>query len=149
VAVQNDLAMTELKNLYDDVIMDHIRNARNFHKLEGANREAEGSNPLCGDVITVYLRLKGEVIEDIGFQCSCCGISMASASIMTESVKGKNVSEAKSVFQCFSRLLAQSQPGSSSLTDELSALAAVREYPSRINCATLAWETLEQALDQI
>ena len=90
--------MAELKNLYDDVIMDHIRNARNYHKLDGANREAEGSNPLCGDVITVYLKLSGEVIEDIGFQCTCCGVSMASASIMTESVKGKNKSEVNPSF---------------------------------------------------
>jgi len=140
--------MAELKNLYDDVIMDHIRNARNYHKLDGANREAEGSNPLCGDVITVYLKLSGEVIEDIGFQCTCCGVSMASASIMTESVKGKNKSQVKSIFQQFSRLLAQTQPDSSSTTDDLSVMAAVREFPSRINCATLAWETLEQALDQ-
>ncbi|HMJ50114.1 MAG TPA: SUF system NifU family Fe-S cluster assembly protein [Burkholderiales bacterium] len=139
--------MTELRNLYDDVIMDHIRNARNFRKLEGANREAEGSNPLCGDVITIYLRLQGEVIEDIGFQCSCCGISMASASIMTESVKGKNTIEARSVLRQFSRLLAQSQSNSSSASDDLYVLAAVREYPSRVNCATLAWETLERALD--
>lgn len=141
--------MAELKNLYDDVIMDHIRNVRNYRKPEGANREAEGSIPLCGDILTVYLKLRGEIIEDIGFQCSCCGISMASASIMTESVKGKNKSEAKSIFQHFSRLLAQTQPDGPPNTDDLSVLAAVREFPSRINCATLAWETLEQALDQI
>ena len=147
-AALKNLAMTELRNLYDDVIMDHIKNVRNYRKLEGANREAEGSNPLCGDIITVYLKLQGEVIEDIGFQCSCCGISMASASIMTESVKGKNIIEAKSVLRHFSGLLAQSPSGSSFLTDDLSVLAAVREYPSRVNCATLAWETLEQALDQ-
>ncbi len=140
--------MAEVKKLYDDVIMDHIRNARNYHKPEGANREAEGSNPLCGDVLTIYIKLRGEVIEDIGFQCSCCGVSMASASIMTESVKGKNKSEAKSIFQHFSRLLAQNQPGNSSLSDDLSVLAAVREFPSRIDCAMLAWQTLEQALDQ-
>jgi len=140
--------MTEFKNLYDDVIMDHIRNARDFRKLQGANREAEASNPLCGDVIAIYLRSQGEVIEDIGFQCSCCGVSMASASIMTESVKGKNVIEARSALQQFSRLLAQPQLNSPSPTDELSVLAAVREYPSRVNCATLAWETLEQALDR-
>jgi nitrogen fixation NifU-like protein len=140
--------MVDLKKLYDDVIMDHIKNARNYCRLENANCEAEGSNPLCGDVFTVYLRMRGETIEDIGFQCSCCGISMASASIMTESVKGRNKNEAKSIFQRFSRMLAQAQPDSSSATDDLSVLAAVREFPSRINCATLAWETLEQALDQ-
>jgi len=140
--------MVDLKKLYDDVIMDHIKNARNYRKPEGANREAEGSIPLCGDILTVYLKLRGEFIEDIGFQCSCCGISMASASIMTESVKGKNKNEAKSIFRRFSRMLAQTQPDSSSTTDDLSVLAAVREFPSRINCATLAWETLEQALDQ-
>ena len=140
--------MAELKNLYDDVIMDHIRNARNYHKLEGANREAEGSNPLCGDVLTVYLKLSGEVIDDIGFQCSCCGISMASASIMTESVKGKKKNEAQFIFQRFSQMLTQSQPDAPSATDDLSVLAVVREFPSRVNCATLAWETLEQALDQ-
>jgi nitrogen fixation NifU-like protein len=140
--------MVDLKKLYDDVIMDHIKNARNYCRPENANCEAEGSNPLCGDVFTVYLRMRGDTIEDIGFQCSCCGISMASASIMTESVKGKNKNEAKSIFQRFSRMLAQTQPDSSSATDDLSVLAAVREFPSRINCATLAWETLEQALDQ-
>ena len=141
--------MTEFKNLYDHVIMDHIRNARNYRKPEAANREAEGSNPLCGDVMTVYLKLQDEIIEDIGFQCSCCGISMASASIMTESVKGKNINEAKSLLRHFSQMLAQSEPDGSKLTNDLSVLATVREYPSRINCATLAWETLEQALDQI
>lgn len=140
--------MAEVKKLYDDVIMDHIRNARNYHKPEGTNREAEGSNPLCGDVLTVYIKFRGEVIEDIGFQCSCCGISMASASIMTESVKGKNKSEAKTIYRQFSRLLAQTQPGDSSLAEDLSVLAAVREFPSRIDCAMLAWQTLEQALDQ-
>lgn len=140
--------MADLKKLYDDVIMDHIKNARNYRELEKADRKAEGSNPLCGDVLTVYLRLNGEFIEDIGFQCSCCGISMASASIMTESVKGKSKNEAKSVFQRFIYLLTQTQPGSSALTDDLAVLATVREFPSRINCATLAWQTLELALDQ-
>ena len=140
--------MVDLKNLYDDVIMDHIKNARNYCRLENADCEAEGSNPLCGDVLTVYLRLRGDTIEDIGFQCSCCGISMASASIMTKSVKGKNKNEAKSIFKHFSRLLAQTQPDSSSPTDDLSVLAVVREFPSRINCATLAWQILERALDK-
>jgi len=139
--------MSELKNLYDDVIMDHIKNVRNYRKPEGANREAERSNPMCGDVMTVYLKLQGELILDVGFQCSCCGISMASASIMTERVKGKKIIEARSMFRHFSRLLAQSSSRASTQTDDLCVLAAVREYPSRINCATLPWETLEQALD--
>ena len=141
--------MTDIIKLYDNVIMDHIKNARNYHKLEEADREAQGSNPLCGDVFSIYLKMRGDIIEDIGFQCTCCGISMASASIMTENVKGKNKSEAKSIFRRFSRLLAQTQPDSSSPTDDLSVLAAVREFPSRINCATLAWQTLEQALDKV
>lgn len=140
--------MTDIIKLYDNVIMDHIKNARNYHKLEEADREAQGSNPLCGDVFNIYLKMRRDIIEDIGFQCTCCGISMASASIMTVNVKGKNKSEAKSIFRRFSRLLAQTQPESSSPTDDLSVLAAVREFPSRINCATLAWQTLEQALDK-
>ncbi|MGH8750137.1 MAG: Fe-S cluster assembly sulfur transfer protein SufU [Burkholderiales bacterium] len=138
--------MADFRKLYDEVIMDHIKNARNYRRLENANCEAEKSNPLCGDVLSVYLTLEGETIADIGFQCSCCGISMASASIMTASVKGKSRSEAQSLFRHFSRLLAQPD---AALDDELAVLAVVREFPSRIQCATLAWETLEKALNKV
>jgi nitrogen fixation NifU-like protein len=140
--------MSAVHSLYDDVILDHIKNARNYRVLEHADRAAEGVNPLCGDSFTVYVQLDGEVIRDASFQCSCCGISMASASVMTEAVKGRTVAQAAELYRRFTGLL--SDAGAPELADDLgevAVLAVVRAFPSRRNCAALAWHTLVAALE--
>ncbi|HTO45371.1 MAG TPA: SUF system NifU family Fe-S cluster assembly protein [Burkholderiales bacterium] len=140
--------MSAAHSLYDDVILDHIKNARNYRVLERADRVAEGVNPLCGDNFTVYVQLDGEVIRDAAFQCSCCGISMASASVMTEAVKGRTLAQAAELYTRFTDLL--SRPGVSETVDDLgevAVLAVVRAFPSRRDCAALAWHTLLAALE--
>ncbi len=143
--------MTELHKLYDDVIMDHIKNARNYRQIENADRSVEGFNPLCGDTLTVYLRLHDSRIEDASFQCSCCGISMASASIMTEHVKGKTRDEAQASIGALIDVLAHvSEPeqiDAQTAPSHLAVLNAVRDFPSRVECAALAWNTLASALN--
>ena len=141
--------MAESNSLYNDVILDHIRNARNFRELGDANRKAKGLNPLCGDTFTVYARIEGDRVAEASFQCECCGISMASASVMTEVITGRTVSEARSVYRHFERLLTEpaateDQPGD---YGQLAVLALIREFPSRVNCALLGWKTLDAALD--
>ena len=140
--------MSAAHSLYDDVILDHIKNARNYRALERADRVAEGVNPLCGDNFTVYVQLDGEVIRDAAFQCSCCGISMASASVMTEAIKGRTLAQATELYTRFTDLL--SRPGMSEAVDDLgevAVLAVVRAFPSRRDCAALAWHTLLAALE--
>ena len=141
--------MSETKSLYNEVILDHIKNARNFHELEGANRKAHGINPLCGDTFDVYVKVEGDRVVDAAFQCECCGISMASASIMTETVKGKTVQEARTLYRGFEKLLRDPGAASSLHADsgQLPMLELIREFPSRVNCALLGWHTLEAALD--
>ena len=141
--------MAESNSLYSDVILDHIRNARNFRELGDANRKAQGLNPLCGDTFTVYARIEGDRVAEASFQCECCGISMASASVMTEAITGATVSEARLLYRHFERLLTEpaateDQPGD---YGQLAVLALIREFPSRVNCALLGWETLDAALD--
>ncbi len=140
--------MADLK-LYDELIMDHIKNARNYGALDDANRKAAGSNPLCGDEMTVYLRIELERLEEVTFLCTCCGISMASASVMTESVKGLNASEARAVLRAFADLLAaRAEPASAGgNAAHRAVLATVRAYPARVRCAILPWITLEAALE--
>lgn len=137
--------MTELNKLYDDVIMDHIKHARNYRELDAADRRAEGFNPLCGDTLTVFVKLDRDRIEDASFQCSCCGISMASASIMTENVKGKSIAEARAVIRDLTGLLTGTD-GSAVRESHLAVLNVVRDFPSRVDCALLAWQTLAAAL---
>jgi nitrogen fixation protein NifU and related proteins len=137
----------EKKSLYNDVIMDHIRNARNFHEMEDPSRSAQGVNPLCGDSFTVYLRTESDRIMEASFQCECCGISMASASIMTETVRGKTLVEAGMLYQRFERLLLEPGAESKEGSGEFAVLQLIREFPSRINCALLGWKTLAAALD--
>jgi nitrogen fixation protein NifU and related proteins len=140
--------MVTVDNLYDDVILDHIKNARNYRALERPDRTAEGVNPLCGDSFTVYVQLDGEIIRDASFQCSCCGISMASASVMTETVKGRTVTQVRELYRRFTALL--SGHGVPELEDDLgevAVLAVVRAFPSRRDCAVLAWHTLVAALE--
>ena len=140
--------MAQAKSLYSEAILDHIKNARNYHHLKDANRKAHGINPLCGDTFDVYAQVDQGRIIDAAFQCECCGISMASASIMTETVKGRTVQEAKALYLAFERLLRE--PDAASLhadSGQLPMLELIREFPSRVNCALLGWHTLDAALD--
>jgi len=136
-------------NLYDDLIMDHIKNARNYRALDDANHEASGSNPLCGDEITLGLKISDDNVEDIAFQCTCCGISMASASIMTESVRGMRVADARTVLRAFVAMLNNRVDSMRQETDDArrAILATVADFPARTRCAALPWLTLEAALD--
>ncbi len=135
----------ELDDLYRDVILDHNRNPRNFGPLERANASAEGFNPLCGDRLTLRLRLAGDSIEDIRFDGDGCAISTASASMMTEAVKGRTRGEALEVFARVHRLLTEESPPAADL-GKIAALSGVREYPARVKCASLCWHTLAKAL---
>jgi nitrogen fixation NifU-like protein len=136
----------DLQELYQDVILDHNRRPRNFGALERA-RKAEGFNPLCGDHFTVYLRVDGTVIADISFEGAGCAISKASASLMTESVKGKTSADARALLERFQRMI--TSPPDSSIVElgKLAAFAGVRQFPARVKCASLAWHTLRAALD--
>ncbi|MEJ2508844.1 MAG: SUF system NifU family Fe-S cluster assembly protein [Gammaproteobacteria bacterium] len=138
--------MSDLRDLYQEVIFDHNRNPRNFGKLEGANHKAEGFNPLCGDRLTLYLKVDDDgVIEDVAFDGKGCAISVASASLMTEALRGKPVAEAEALFRGFHDLLTDGH-GAPVELGKLKVLEGVKAYPSRIKCATLAWHTLESAL---
>ncbi len=137
--------MSDLRALYEEVILDHNRNPRNFmRKPEGANGHAHGYNPLCGDEFSVSLRIEDGVIKDVAFEGAGCAISTASASLMTESIKGKTVQQAQALFQGVHDLLTGS--GSGADLGKLQVLSGVREYPARVKCATLAWHTLQAAL---
>ncbi len=138
----------ELRDLYQEVVLDHGRKPRNFHKPEGANRRAEGVNPLCGDQITVYLKLAGDVIEDIGFEGAGCAISKASASMMTGAVKNRTRAEAEALFQQVHAMLTEG-PGKvdPEKLGKIATLSGVWEFPARVKCASLAWHTLRSALD--
>lgn len=140
--------MFELKQLYQDVIVDHNRSPRNFGKIEQADRKLEGFNPLCGDRLTLYVNMEGDTIRDIRFDGSGCAISVASASLMTEAMKGKTVKQAEQIFNDFHHLLTdeKSEPNLNRF-GKLAALAGVREYPSRIKCASLCWHTLHAVID--
>ena len=143
--------MSDLQGLYQEVILDHNRRPRNFRVLE-EGRKAEGYNPLCGDRLTVYLRVEDDVIKDATFQGSGCAISKASASIMTDLVKGKTVAEAEKLFERFHR--AVTAPADAPVEDlgKLSVLTGVRQFPVRVKCATLAWYALRaaaQARDEV
>lgn len=136
--------MNDLRDLYQDMIFDHYRQPRNYGRLENANHKAEGYNPLCGDKVTLTLILKDGVIHDLKFEGAGCAISTASASLMTESLKGKTVEEALSMLEDFKALVT----GASVAKDmgKLSVLAGVQAFPQRVKCATLAWHTLQAAL---
>lgn len=142
--------MDDLRDLYQEVIFDHNRKPRNFHKLPGANRHADGFNPLCGDQLSVYLNVNDQdLIEDVSFEGRGCAISTASASIMTEALKGKTVQQADALFGHFHRLVTgQGADVTAPAADlgKLQVLAGVRDYPARVKCATLAWHTVQAAL---
>jgi len=136
----------DLQELYQEVILDHNRRPRNFRTLEGA-RKAEGFNPLCGDRLTVFLKVDDGVVRDVAFQGSGCAISKASASLMTESIKGKTVADVAALFDRFQRMITSKPDSPLDQLGKLAALAGVRQFPVRVKCATLAWHTLRAALD--
>jgi nitrogen fixation NifU-like protein len=141
--------MFDLQDLYQEIIIDHSKRPRNFGALEGANRHAEGDNPLCGDQIEVHLLLDGDIVRDVRFEGRGCAISTASASVMTDTIKGRPVAEVKALFEQFHRLVTgEEEPGSDVLeVDRLGAFAGVRDYPMRVKCATLCWHTMNAALE--
>ncbi len=141
--------MSELSDLYQQVILDHNKKPRNFQKLETANRISEGHNPLCGDQLTVYMQLQGDTVTDISFEGSGCAISKAAASMMTQNVKGKTRQEAEILFNEFHRMVTgeldeETTPNS---LGHLKIFSGVRDYPARVKCASLAWHTMHAALE--
>ena len=140
--------MGDLRELYQTTILDHNKQPRNFRVPEGANRSAAGHNPLCGDRVTVHLRLEDGVVKDVGFQGNGCAISTASASLMTQAVKGRSVAEVRKLFDAFHELVTSDpqREFDAAAVGKLAVLAGVREYPVRVKCATLAWHTLSAAL---
>ncbi|MFZ2727144.1 MAG: SUF system NifU family Fe-S cluster assembly protein [Methylococcaceae bacterium] len=137
----------DLRDLYQEVIFDHNRNPRNFRIIEDADRKVEGFNPLCGDRLTLYLKMNGDIITDASFQGSGCAISTASVSLMTEIIKGKTQTEANQLFTVFHEMTTgKTEDIQLEAVGKLAVLAGVREYPARVKCATLAWHTLDAAL---
>lgn len=138
--------MSELQDLYQEVILDHNRKPHNFRFMEAANHRAEGFNPLCGDRVTVYLKLENDRIADISFQGSGCAISTASASILTDTLKGKTLAEAETLFGKFRDLVTGKENRNGAPLGKLAVFTGVAEFPARVKCATLAWHTLKSAL---
>jgi nitrogen fixation protein NifU and related proteins len=140
--------MPDLRDLYQEVILEHSKAPRNYRALDGANHRAEGFNPLCGDHYTVYVDMDGDAIRDVSFQGSGCAISKASASMMTQSVKGRTREEAEALFEKFRGVVTGGQPanGNQSALGKLDVFSGVSAYPARVKCATLAWHTLHAAL---
>jgi nitrogen fixation NifU-like protein len=142
----------ELRELYQEVILDHSKKPRNFHALPDANRRADGFNPLCGDKATIYVRVEGDVVKDVSFTGKGCSISTASASMMTETLKGKSLEEAERLFQRFHALVTASpDKAHDNAAPELGKLAAfsgVCEFPVRVKCASLPWHTFKAALEE-
>ncbi len=140
--------MSDLRDLYQEVILDHNKHPRNFGEIEGADRHADGHNPLCGDRLAVYLNLDGDRITDVTFLGSGCAISKASASLMTDAIKGRTVTEARELFARFHAMItdAAEAPAPAGV-GKLAVFAGVRDYPTRVKCASLAWHTLRAACD--
>lgn len=138
--------MADLRDLYQEVILEHSKAPRNYREVKDADKKAEGFNPLCGDRFTVYLQMNGDAIQDIGFQGSGCAISKASASMMTQSLKGKTREQAQELFENFHKVVTGQSEDESRL-GKLSVFAGVSEFPMRVKCATLAWHTLQAALE--
>ncbi len=134
----------DLRELYQEVIFDHNRRPRNFHALEEATHQADGHNPLCGDQLTVYARVVDDKVEEVSFVGHGCAISTASASLMTEAVKGMSVADVEALFQDMHAMLTESHPDRD--LGKLEVLSGVREFPARVKCATLAWHTLHNAI---
>jgi nitrogen fixation NifU-like protein len=139
--------MSELHDLYQEILLDHYKRPRNFGPLAGADGDAEGHNPLCGDRVHVHVKLDGDRLGEVRFEGSGCAISTASASMMTEAVRGKTRGEAAALYERFHDVVTGAAAGDDEALGELAALAGVREFPMRVKCATLAWHTLRAALD--
>lgn len=138
----------DLKELYRDVILDHNKRPRNFGRLDPADAHADGHNPLCGDRLSVFVKMNGDRIEDLKFEGKGCAISTASASLMTEAVKGKDKAAVGQLFEQIHNLLTQQDAPAGPELGKLAALQGVREFPSRVKCASLCWHTLNAALDR-
>jgi nitrogen fixation NifU-like protein len=140
--------MSSLSELYQNVILEHNRSPRNYRAMADADRKADGHNPLCGDTVTVWIRMDGDVIGDVSFQGNGCAISKASASLMTGAVKGKSREEAEALFERFHRLVTgRLAAGESETLGKLAVFSGVSEFPVRVKCASLSWHTLKAALD--
>ncbi len=140
--------MSDLRELYQQVILDHNKNPRNFHEMADATSHVEGYNPLCGDHYTIFVRVDGDTIREVSFTGNGCAISKASASVMSSTVKGKSKAEAESLFDTFHRLVTGDASGLSAADlGRLAAFSGVSEFPARVKCATLAWHTLKSALE--
>lgn len=140
--------MSELSELYQDTILEHNKNPRNFREIEGADKSADGNNPLCGDALRVYVKMDGDTVSDVAFKGSGCAISKASASMMTQSLKGKNREEADELFDEFHRMVTGDldiETGENKL-GKLKIFAGVLEFPARVKCASLSWHTVHAAL---
>jgi nitrogen fixation protein NifU and related proteins len=140
--------MSDLRELYQELIIDHSKRPRNFKVLETADRKVEGYNPLCGDKITLFLELEHDRVKNVSFQGSGCAISTASASVMTESVKGKTLAEVEALFEVFHQMVMGKPPAAGNAPElgKLAVFSGVSEFPARVKCATLAWHTLHAAL---
>ena len=140
---------SEFRDLYQEIILDHNRSPRNFKEVEHCTHQLEGKNPLCGDQYTIYLKVENGIIEDIGFKGSGCAISKASASVMTATLMGKTVEEARKLFHQFHEIVTGEKEASEyfELAGKLAAFAGVAEYPVRVKCATLPWHTMKNSLD--
>jgi nitrogen fixation protein NifU and related proteins len=141
--------MSELSDLYQQVILDHNKKPRNFRRLEEANRTAEGYNPLCGDQLVIYMQLEDEMVKDISFEGSGCAISKAAASMMTQSIKGKTRQEAETLFKEFHRMVTGQldEEAEENNLGRLTIFSGVREFPARVKCASLSWHTMHAALN--
>lgn len=138
----------ELRELYQEIIIDHNRNPRNHYAMDDATSQANGFNPLCGDKLTVYAKLSDGTIVDLSFVGCGCAISQASASLMTDALKGKTIDEAHELFHRFHHMLTIDDDTQLTAMDKLTVLAGVKAFPARVKCATLAWHTLEAALNK-
>jgi len=138
--------MSDLQDLYQEVILDHGRNPRNFRKIEAPSAEAEGLNPLCGDHFHVYLKLHGDRIADVSFEGAGCAISKASASLMTSTLKGKTIAEARETFDRFHKMVVEGDRDQAKSLGKLAVLKGVCDFPTRVKCASLVWHTLQSAL---
>lgn len=144
--------MNDLRELYQEVILDHSKKPRHFREMAEANHHADGHNPLCGDRVTVYLHVKGDVVEDVSFKGAGCSISTASASMMADALRGRSVTEVKALFDRFHELVTAEPGDTGEAVDEaalgkLAVFAGVSEFPMRVKCATLAWHTMKAALE--
>ena len=140
------MSSADLRDLYQQVIMDHNKKPRNFREMLDANHLAHGNNPFCGDALVVFVKMDGDVIEDVSFQGNGCAISMASASLMTESIKGKTLAEAEAIYQQVHKQMT-SEDADPALLGKLEVLGGVREFPARVKCATLSWHTMHTAME--